>query len=283
MRRFKLGNASFQASNGTRLTWNGPFQARNATFQAGQRALPASPLTFRARSVTKRTGNATRLASQGTFQAGPLALPACSLTGQAWSTPLQPSTFNELAGRQATQLCSPMEQVCRTARQDCRPADAAFGAPKKSSQPPQTEALDALLPALQKHERVSAIMACGTGKRLVALWVAENVAQTIESREATPRKLASHEVAGNAPANSPRPEGTPDFHRPFRTDSVPGGEPDTSCLANIQRPFKTDAGGGAAKILILLPSLALLRQTLPEWLRISRDGEKSPRLSPKLG
>jgi predicted helicase len=56
-------------------------------------------------------------------------------------------------------------------------ADAAFIAPKKSPQPHQTEALDALLPALQTHDRVSAIMACGTGKTLVALWVAEHVAQ----------------------------------------------------------------------------------------------------------
>src|SRR5436190_21725340 len=37
----------------------------------------------------------------------------------------------------------------------------------------QREALDALLPALCEHDRVTAIMACGTGKTLVALWVAE--------------------------------------------------------------------------------------------------------------
>ena len=52
-------------------------------------------------------------------------------------------------------------------------ADAAFIAPKKQPQPHQTEALAALLPALETHDRVSAIMACGTGKTLVALWVAE--------------------------------------------------------------------------------------------------------------
>ena len=54
-------------------------------------------------------------------------------------------------------------------------------------------------------------MACGTGKTLVALWVAENVARA------------------SSPASS-------------------GGVP-------------------AARILVLLPSLALLRQTLHEWLR----------------
>ena len=80
-------------------------------------------------------------------------------------------------------------------------ADAAFVAPKKQPQPHQTEALDALLPALETHDRVSAIMACGTGKTLVALWVAE-------------RRQAS-------------------------------------------------------RILVLLPSLALLRQVLHEWLRES--------------
>jgi hypothetical protein len=78
-------------------------------------------------------------------------------------------------------------------------ADAAFTAPKKQPQPHQTEALDALLPALETHDRVSAIMACGTGKTLVALWVAE-------------RRQAS-------------------------------------------------------TMLVLLPSLALLRQVLHEWLR----------------
>jgi superfamily II DNA or RNA helicase len=78
-------------------------------------------------------------------------------------------------------------------------ADAAFVAPKKTPQDHQIEALDALLPALEIHDRVSAIMACGTGKTLIALWVAER-------RQAT-------------------------------------------------------------KILVLLPSLALLRQVLHEWLR----------------
>lgn len=78
-------------------------------------------------------------------------------------------------------------------------ADAAFVAPKKQPQPHQDEALAALLPALEVHDRVSAIMACGTGKTLVALWVAER-------RQ-------------------------------------------------------------AARILVLVPSLALLRQILHEWLR----------------
>jgi len=78
-------------------------------------------------------------------------------------------------------------------------ADAAYTPPKKTPQPHQTEALDALLPALQTHDRVSAIMACGTGKTLLALWVMERLQ--------------------------------------------------------------------AKRALVLLPSLALLRQTLHEWLR----------------
>ena len=112
-------------------------------------------------------------------------------------------------------------------------ADAAFIAPKKSPQPHQTEALDALLPALQTHDRVSAIMACGTGKTLVALWVAEHVAQA------------------STPAGSggvPPPVGE---HAPGRCLNPPPGT-------------------AALRILVLLPSLALLRQTLHEWLRETR-------------
>ncbi|MSU63737.1 MAG: DEAD/DEAH box helicase, partial [Pedosphaera sp.] len=90
-------------------------------------------------------------------------------------------------------------------------ADAAFTAPRKQPQPHQAEALDALLPALEKHDRVSAIMACGTGKTLVALWIAEHVARV------------------SSPASS--------------------------------------GAATAAKILVLVPSLALLRQILHEWLR----------------
>lgn len=77
-------------------------------------------------------------------------------------------------------------------------AESAFELPKKTPLPHQSEALSALVPALQENDRVSAIMACGTGKTLVALWTAEQLKAT--------------------------------------------------------------------KILVLLPSLALLRQTLHEWL-----------------
>jgi superfamily II DNA or RNA helicase len=69
---------------------------------------------------------------------------------------------------------------------------------RKPPKPHQEEALRDLLPALRKQDRVTAVMACGTGKTLLALWIAERMA--------------------------------------------------------------------AQKILVLLPSLALLRQTLHEWL-----------------
>ena len=78
-------------------------------------------------------------------------------------------------------------------------AESVFESPKKRPQEHQAEALAALVPALRDESRVSAIMACGTGKTLVALWVAEQLQ--------------------------------------------------------------------ASQILVLLPSLALLRQTLHEWLR----------------
>jgi predicted helicase len=109
-------------------------------------------------------------------------------------------------------------------------ADAAFTAPKKSPQPHQTEALNALLPALQTNDRVSAIMACGTGKTLVALWVAEHIAN-----------------AGGA--------------------SVPASRAENVQESARQEPRSTNVG---CKILVLLPSLALLRQTLHEWLRETR-------------
>ncbi len=74
---------------------------------------------------------------------------------------------------------------------------------RKQPQPHQQEALDAILPSLEKSDRATAIMACGTGKTLVALWVAE--------------RCSGRRSGGN--------------------------------------------------ILVLVPSLALLRQTLHEWLR----------------
>uniref|UniRef100_UPI0040560203 Helicase associated domain protein n=1 Tax=Candidatus Electronema sp. TaxID=2698783 RepID=UPI0040560203 len=78
-------------------------------------------------------------------------------------------------------------------------ADSAFIASRKTPKQHQQDALAALLPALEQHDRVSAIMACGTGKTLVALW-------TVEQMQAD-------------------------------------------------------------RVLVLVPSLALLRQLLHEWLR----------------
>ncbi len=160
-------------------------------------------------------------------------------------------------------------------------ADAAFIAPKKSPQPHQTEALDALLPALQTHDRVSAIMACGTGKTLVALWVAENVA-----RASSP--------AGSGGVSPPVGEHAPGrCLNPGRNDAVAS---ERGCDASSQAmnatpssreiisasfalaggsgdeasPTRSATGASQLRILILLPSLALLRQTLHEWLRETR-------------
>lgn len=78
-------------------------------------------------------------------------------------------------------------------------AEAVVQPTKKKPLPHQEEALADIVPSLQKEDRATAIMACGTGKTLVTLWTAEQL--------------------------------------------------------------------GAQKILVLLPSLALLRQTLHEWLK----------------
>jgi len=45
----------------------------------------------------------------------------------------------------------------------------------KNPLPHQSEAIDNLLPALEEHDRATALMACGTGKTFVALWVAERM------------------------------------------------------------------------------------------------------------
>jgi len=78
-------------------------------------------------------------------------------------------------------------------------AEAVVQPTKKKPLPHQEEALADIVPSLQKEDRATAIMACGTGKTLVTLWTAEQL--------------------------------------------------------------------GAQIILVLLPSLALLRQTLHEWLK----------------
>jgi len=76
---------------------------------------------------------------------------------------------------------------------------AAFTPKRKAPRPHQAEALEAILAGLEEHDRVTAVMACATGKTLVSLWLAER------------RK--------------------------------------------------------AKRVLVLVPSLALIRQTLHEWLK----------------
>jgi len=76
---------------------------------------------------------------------------------------------------------------------------AAFTPKRKEPRPHQSEALEAILAGLEQHDRVTAVMACATGKTLVSLWLAE-------------RRQAK-------------------------------------------------------RVLVLVPSLALIRQTLHEWLK----------------
>src|SRR2546425_760619 len=75
----------------------------------------------------------------------------------------------------------------------------AILAKRKEPLPHQQEALDAVLPALKKHDRATVLMPCGTGKTLLTLWAAEQL--------------------------------------------------------------------GCRNVLVMVPSLALLRQTLHEWLK----------------
>jgi predicted helicase len=93
-------------------------------------------------------------------------------------------------------------------------AGAQIERARKTPLPHQAEAGDRILAALREHDRATALMACGTGKTLVALWVAEEVAQ-----------------------------------------------------ASSLQPSGSQAGKPAPLILVLVPSLALLGQTLHEWSR----------------
>jgi predicted helicase len=81
---------------------------------------------------------------------------------------------------------------------------AAFAPKRKEPRPHQVEALQHILTGLDENDRVTAVMACATGKTLVSLWSAE--------------------------------------HRK------------------------------AKRILVLVPSLALVRQTLHEWLKETEWG-----------
>lgn len=103
--------------------------------------------------------------------------------------------------------------------------------PRRRPLPHQIGAIDSLLPALRDHDRATALMACGTGKTLVSLWVADKLTQASNLCRAT-------EVAAPGVANQP-PTERDDFSRP-----IP-----------------------APRILVLVPSLALLRQILHEWAR----------------
>jgi predicted helicase len=119
-------------------------------------------------------------------------------------------------------------------------ADAAFIAPKKSPQPHQTEALDALLPALQTHDRVSAIMACGTGKTLVALWVAEKLVETLGSREATNDNSPAFQRRAKS-TNDSSPAGTTEV---CKTEQGHGGND-----ASSGQPSRRDLVANHAKFL----------------------------------
>ena len=66
-----------------------------------------------------------------------------------------------------------------------RGSKARVERPPEIPLPHQNEALDNILSTLREHDRATALMACGTGKTLVALWVAER-----EANHSRPRTLA---------------------------------------------------------------------------------------------
>jgi superfamily II DNA or RNA helicase len=54
-------------------------------------------------------------------------------------------------------------------------AGSYFPHKKKDPRPHQVEAMDSILHAFERHDRITTLMACGTGKTLVALWAAERM------------------------------------------------------------------------------------------------------------
>ena len=111
-----------------------------------------------------------------------------------------PSLLNERKGF----FCIRGSDLDRLTSEDFKAIEAwlsssLFKSQKKRPLPHQLEALSNIVPALHNNSRASAIMACGTGKTLVALWATEQLE--------------------------------------------------------------------AKRVIVLLPSLALLRQTLHEWLK----------------
>ena len=58
---------------------------------------------------------------------------------------------------------------------ECWLKEKPFELPKPQPRDYQIEALDAILGTLETHDRATAVMACGTGKTLLALWVTERL------------------------------------------------------------------------------------------------------------
>ena len=58
---------------------------------------------------------------------------------------------------------------------ECWLKEKPFALPKPQPRDYQIEALDAICGTLETHDRATAVMACGTGKTLLALWVTERL------------------------------------------------------------------------------------------------------------
>lgn len=99
------------------------------------------------------------------------------------------------------------------------------------------------------------------------------------------RKLASHTVAGVSPDSCLRPEGTPDFRRPFRTVSFSHDQPGTACRANIPRRSATTAitvAGTSQSGWLLALTLALSPEER-EQARAASGRSRNRELNPACG
>jgi superfamily II DNA or RNA helicase len=83
---------------------------------------------------------------------------------------------------------------------------AAFTPKRKDRKPYQSEAIKVLLANLERHNRVTAVMACGTGKTLMALWLAEDLkakrhfgaGTIVDARPADSARMVERDILGAA-------------------------------------------------------------------------------------
>ena len=111
--------------------------------------------------------------------------------------------------------------------------------PRWTARPHQATAIEAVVNGFQDHDRGRLIMACGTGKTLTALWIAERLANS--RKENDPLKPEAQAKDGFACASG----------------------------FNARVHESQEVASQSSLTLVLVPSLSLVQQNLAEWGRHS--------------